>query len=48
MPSNDDIAGVPASVDDGAMVTRGGVVEVTAPLPVRRRLHGACVGRALH
>jgi hypothetical protein len=26
LPSNDDIAGVPPSVDDGAKVARGGVV----------------------
>jgi hypothetical protein len=36
---NDDITGVPASVDDGAKVARGGVVEVAAPLQVR--LHRA-------
>jgi hypothetical protein len=34
LPGNDDIAGVPSSVDDGTKVTRGGVVEVTTPLPV--------------
>jgi hypothetical protein len=34
LPSNDDIAGVPASVDDGTKVTRGGVMEVAAPLLV--------------
>jgi hypothetical protein len=34
LPGSDDIAGVPASIDDGTKVTRGGVVEVTAPLPV--------------
>jgi hypothetical protein len=28
---SDDIVDVPASVDDGTKVTRGGVVEVTAP-----------------
>jgi hypothetical protein len=32
---SDDIASVPASVDDGMKVARGGVVEVTAPLLVR-------------
>jgi hypothetical protein len=31
---NDDIAGVPASIDDGAKVARGGVMEVSAPLLV--------------
>jgi hypothetical protein len=36
LPSgNDDIAGVPASVDDGSKVIRGEVVEVTASLLVR-------------
>jgi hypothetical protein len=35
LPGNDDIAGVPASVDDGAKVARGGVVQVAAPLLVR-------------
>ncbi|RLM84726.1 hypothetical protein C2845_PM04G11550 [Panicum miliaceum] len=35
LPSNDDIAGVPTSVDDGAKVARGGVTEVAAPLLVR-------------
>jgi hypothetical protein len=34
LPGNDDIMGVLASVDDGAKVTRGGVVEVAAPLLV--------------
>jgi hypothetical protein len=32
---NDDIAGVPASVDDGSKITRGEVVEVTVSLLVR-------------
>jgi hypothetical protein len=31
---SDDIASVPASVDDGMKVTCGGVMEVTAPLLV--------------
>jgi hypothetical protein len=31
---NDDIAGVPVSIDDGMKVVRGVVVEVTAPLLV--------------
>jgi hypothetical protein len=35
LPGNDDIAGVPASVDDSAEVARGGVVDVPAPLLVR-------------
>jgi hypothetical protein len=35
LPGNDDIAGVPTSVDDGTEVAHGGVVEVTAPLLVR-------------
>jgi hypothetical protein len=34
LPGSDDIAGVPASVDDGTKITHGGVVEVTAPLLV--------------
>jgi hypothetical protein len=34
VPSNDDIASVPANVDDGMKVTYGGVVEVAAPLLV--------------
>jgi hypothetical protein len=28
LPGNDDIAGIPASVDDGVKVARGGVVKV--------------------
>jgi hypothetical protein len=36
LPSNDDIACVPASIDDGTKFSCGGVVEVTAPLLVRR------------
>jgi hypothetical protein len=36
LPSgNDDIVGVPASVDDGLKVTNGEVMEVTASLLVR-------------
>jgi hypothetical protein len=35
LPGNDDIASVRASVDDGAKVAYGGVVEVAAPLLVR-------------
>jgi hypothetical protein len=35
LQGNDDTAGVPASVDDGAKVARGGVVDVAAPLLVR-------------
>jgi hypothetical protein len=35
LPGNDDIAGVPANVDDGAKVVRGGVVEVASPPLVR-------------
>jgi hypothetical protein len=35
LPSNDDIASVPTSVDDGVKVASGGVVEVAAPLLVR-------------
>ncbi|RLM64679.1 hypothetical protein C2845_PM16G02110 [Panicum miliaceum] len=35
LPGNDDIAGVPTSVDDGAKVARGGVMEVAAPLLIR-------------
>jgi hypothetical protein len=35
LPGNDDIAGVPASIDDSAEVTHEGVVEVAAPLLVR-------------
>jgi hypothetical protein len=35
LPSNDDFAGVPASVVDGAKVACGGVVEVASPLLVR-------------
>jgi hypothetical protein len=31
-PDDDDIAGVPTSIDDGTKVARGVVVEVTAPL----------------
>jgi hypothetical protein len=34
LPSNYDIAGITASVDDGTKVARGGVLEVTAPLVV--------------
>jgi hypothetical protein len=34
LPGNDDIAGVPASIDGGAKVTCGGIVEVAAPLLV--------------
>jgi hypothetical protein len=34
LPGKDDIAGVPASVDDGTKVARGGVVEITTPLLV--------------
>jgi hypothetical protein len=34
LPGNDDIAGVPTSVDDSSKVTRGEVVEVTASLLV--------------
>jgi hypothetical protein len=34
LPRNDDIAGIPTSVDDSAEVARGGVVEVAAPLLV--------------
>jgi hypothetical protein len=34
LPDNDDIAGVPASVDDGSNVTRGEVMEVMASLLV--------------
>jgi hypothetical protein len=33
-PGNNDIAGVPASVDDGSTITRGEVVEVMASLLV--------------
>jgi hypothetical protein len=43
---NDDIAGMPACVDDGSKVTRGELVEVTASLLVC--LDGAVVGRASH
>jgi hypothetical protein len=32
LTGNDDIANVPASVDDGMKVAHGGVVEVTTPL----------------
>jgi hypothetical protein len=35
LPGNGDIASVPANVDDGAKVARGGVVEVASPLLVR-------------
>jgi hypothetical protein len=35
LPSNDDIVGVPGSVDDSAEVAGGGVVEVATPLLVR-------------
>jgi hypothetical protein len=35
LPSNDDIASIPANVDDGSKVTRGEVMEVTASLLVR-------------
>jgi hypothetical protein len=35
LPGNDDITGIPASVDDGVKVARGGVVEVAAPMLVR-------------
>jgi hypothetical protein len=35
LPGNDDIAGILASVNDGAEVACGGVVEVAAPLLVR-------------
>jgi hypothetical protein len=35
LPSNDDIAGVSANIDDGAKVAHGGVVEVAIPLLVR-------------
>jgi hypothetical protein len=35
LPGNDEIASTPANVDDVAKVTRGGVVEVAAPLLVR-------------
>jgi hypothetical protein len=31
LPGNDDIADVPASVDDSAEVAHGGVIEVAAP-----------------
>jgi hypothetical protein len=34
LPGNDDIAGVPTSVDDSVKVARGGDVEVAAPLLV--------------
>jgi hypothetical protein len=34
LPGNDDIVGIPASIDDGLKVTRGEVMEVTAPLLV--------------
>jgi hypothetical protein len=33
-PGNDDIVGIPASVDDSSKVARGVVVEVTTPLLV--------------
>jgi hypothetical protein len=35
LPRDDDIAGVPASIDDGLKVTCGEVLEVTASLLVR-------------
>jgi hypothetical protein len=35
LPGNDDIAGVPASFNDGTKVARGGVMEVAAPLLIR-------------
>jgi hypothetical protein len=35
LSSNVDIAGIPASVDDGAKVACGGVVEVASPMLVR-------------
>jgi hypothetical protein len=35
LPSNNDIGGVSASVDDSAEVASGGVIEVAAPLLVR-------------
>jgi hypothetical protein len=34
LPGNDDLAVIPASIDDGTKVARGVVMEVTAPLPV--------------
>jgi hypothetical protein len=34
LPGNDDIVGIPVSVDDGAKVAREGVVEVATPLLV--------------
>jgi hypothetical protein len=40
LPGNDDIADIPASVDDGVKVACGGVVEVAAPLLV-------CLDRAV-
>jgi threonine/homoserine/homoserine lactone efflux protein len=46
-PGNDDIAGVPTSMDDGMKVARGVVVEITTPLLVH--LDGAVpVLGALH
>jgi hypothetical protein len=35
LPGNDDIVGVPTSIDDSTKVACGGVVEVTTPLLVR-------------
>jgi hypothetical protein len=35
LPGNDDIASVPANIDDGAKITRGGVAEVASPPLVR-------------
>jgi hypothetical protein len=34
LPGNDDIAGVPANVDDGTKIARVGIVEVATPLLV--------------
>jgi hypothetical protein len=35
LSGNEDFAGVPANIDDGAKVAHGGVMEVAAPLLVR-------------
>jgi hypothetical protein len=34
LPSNDDMAGIPANVEDSAEIAHGGVVEIAAPLLV--------------
>jgi hypothetical protein len=47
MPGNDDIVSIPASIDDGTKVARGGVMEVTAPLLVRLEGAAPALG-ALH